>query len=124
MIIMIIIIVNIIDIHHHFVVSLVESNLNSNSNYYYIEQCMTKIIDEIQPCSEQAVQNWNLNHSYFVPSRLSTCCANWEVYECFIQAALVSVLTNSFLSKSNSIDLSINQRLDVHCLNFRQSLTI
>lgn len=113
MIIMIIIIVNIIDIHHHFVVSLVESNLNSNSNYYYIEQCMTKIIDEIQPCSEQAVQNWNLNHSYFVPSRLSTCCANWEVYECFIQAALVSVSMRikffSFHSKSNSIDLSINQ---------------
>lgn len=63
-----------------------------SNNAYYIEQCMTKIIEEVQPCSERAIQNWNLNHSYFVPSKLSTCCANWQVYECFIQAALVSCL--------------------------------
>nr|XP_027204726.1 uncharacterized protein LOC113798394 [Dermatophagoides pteronyssinus] len=73
---------------------------------------MTKIIDEIQPCSEQAVQNWNLNHSYFVPSRLSTCCANWEVYECFIQAALTGCTLFEFQAIVNNmtIDAIILQR--------------
>ncbi|KAH9394699.1 hypothetical protein TYRP_004756 [Tyrophagus putrescentiae] len=51
---------------------------------------MAKIFEVIQPCSERAVSNWNLNHSLFVPSRLSTCCANWEVYDCFIIASLES----------------------------------
>lgn len=79
------IIIIIINIGIHIV--YIESN-----NSYYIEQCMAKIVEDVQPCSERAIQNWNLNHSYFVPSKLSTCCANWEVYECFIQAALVRIV--------------------------------
>ena len=57
---------------------------------YHVEQCMSKIIEVVQPCSQRAVNNWNLNHTMFVPSKMSTCCANWEVYDCFVQASLVS----------------------------------
>lgn len=67
------------------------SNAN-NQNYqqqsYHIEQCMMKILDTIQECSQRAVQLWNLNHSLYVPSNLSTCCANWEVFNCFMTASL------------------------------------
>ncbi|KAI2807694.1 hypothetical protein BLOT_005633 [Blomia tropicalis] len=55
---------------------------------YHVEQCMSKIIEVVQPCSQRAVNNWNLNHTMFVPSKMSTCCANWEVYDCFVQASL------------------------------------
>ncbi|KPM03390.1 hypothetical protein QR98_0018210 [Sarcoptes scabiei] len=42
-----------------------------HGNLHDIQQCLMKIVDEVQPCSENAINNWNLNHSFFVPSRMS-----------------------------------------------------
>ncbi|UXI19480.1 hypothetical protein NH340_JMT05423 [Sarcoptes scabiei] len=74
-----------------------------HGNLHDIQQCLMKIVDEVQPCSENAINNWNLNHSFFVPSRMSVCCANWEVYECFIQAALNSCTLYEFQSIVNNM---------------------
>ena len=57
----------------------------------HVDQCMAKIVDLVQPCNQQAISNWNLNHSLFVPSKLSVCCANWQAYTCFLKASLVRI---------------------------------
>ena len=61
-----------------------------NMTSIYVRQCMAKIIENIQPCSDRVVVKYNLNHTHFVPSKLSTCCANYEMFQCFVQSSLES----------------------------------
>lgn len=67
---------------------LLVSAAGPNMTSIYVRQCMSKIIENIQPCSERVVVKYNLNHTHFVPSKLSTCCANYEMFACFVQSSL------------------------------------